>query len=395
MTSKYIIPALLSLYCLLLFIPLSQEGVADVVKPALIEINTHSTGHVIIELRVSIEALLTGINGRYKNTKEAPNAVQYDTLRKLQSDQLAIKFDQFSAVFLQKITLKDNKNKVIPLHITGVNIPEPGYTKVPRISVINLKAQLDRETQSLKWYYPLDFGDNAVRLRQINTAENKWHWSEWQWLRQDQFSTPFSLQAVFTQRPLHHVIIEYITIGFEHILPRGLDHILFILGIFLLTTQLKPLVQQVTLFTIAHTITLGLAINGIISLPAYIVEPLIALSIVYIGIENIMATKLNNTRLLVVFLFGLLHGMGFASVLVDFNMPEQTFITTLISFNIGVELGQLSIIVLAYFSLTHWFKNKKWYRNRIILPISLLISIIGFYWALERLNIISLPTFIS
>ncbi|MCK5896665.1 MAG: HupE/UreJ family protein, partial [Cocleimonas sp.] len=107
------------------------------------------------------------------------------------------------------------------------------------------------------------------------------------------------------------------------------------------------------------------------------------------------ATKLNNTRLLVVFLFGLLHGMGFASVLVDFNMPEQTFITTLISFNIGVELGQLSIIVLAYFSLTHWFKNKKWYRNRIILPISLLISIIGFYWALERLNIISLPTFIS
>jgi hydrogenase/urease accessory protein HupE len=388
MTSKYRVPTLFPLFFFLFCISLSQECVADTVKPALIEINTHSTGQVTIEIRASIEALLTGINGRYKNTKEAPNAAQYDTLRKYKSDQLAIEFKQFHAVFLQKITLKDNKNKNISLKITGIDIPEAGYTKVPRISVINLSAQLDKETQSLQWYYPLEFGDNAVRLRQINEAEKQWHWSEWQWLRKDQPSTPFSLLEVFTQRPLHQVIIEYIVIGFEHILPKGLDHILFILGIFLLNTQFKPLVQQVTLFTIAHTITLGLAINGIISLPAYIVEPLIALSIAYVGIENILATKLNNTRLLVVFLFGLLHGMGFASVLADFNMPEQTFITTLISFNIGVELGQLTIIALAYFSLSHWFKKKSWYRNRIVIPSSLFISSVGFYWAIERLNLL-------
>ncbi len=366
----------------------SSAATADVVKPALIEISTNTKGHVDIEIRASIEALLTGINGRYKNTKESPNAAQYDALRKLQSDELGVEFDKFSNEFLQQIILKDNKNNKIALKIKSIKIPERGYTKVPRISLITLNAQLDREVQSLQWYYPLKFGDNAVRLRQVNEAENKWHWSEWQWLRQDQFSEPFSLSEIFSKRPLYKVIAEYITIGFEHILPLGLDHILFILGIFLLNTQLKPLIQQVTLFTIAHTITLGLSINGIINLPSNIVEPLIALSIAYVGIENIIVNKLNKMRLLVVFLFGLIHGMGFASALADFNMPEDTFITTLISFNIGVELGQLTIIALAYFGITRWFKNKSWYRNVIVIPSSVLISIIGLYWAIERLELL-------
>jgi hydrogenase/urease accessory protein HupE len=382
------LPNFLSALCLILLSLLSPNSIADVVKPALIEISANTNGHIDIEIRASIEALLTGINGRYKNTKESPYADQYDILRKLESENLALEFSKFKQQFLQKIILKDNKNNTIPLTIKTINIPEPGYTKVPRISLITLSAQLNRDAQSLQWYYPLKFGDNAVRLRQVNEAENKWHWSEWQWLRKDQFSEAFSLSEIFTKRPIHQVIIEYIVIGFEHILPMGLDHILFILGIFLLNTQLKPLVQQVTLFTIAHTITLGLSINGIISLPSNIVEPLIALSIAYVGIENIFASKLNKLRLLVVFLFGLIHGMGFASALADFNMPENTFITTLISFNVGVELGQLTIIALAYFSVTHWLKDKEWYRRVIVIPASLLISFIGLYWAVERLNLI-------
>jgi hydrogenase/urease accessory protein HupE len=370
----------------LLLFSSSHKTRADVVKPALIEISTHTNGQVDIEIRASIEALLTGINGRYKNTKESPNADQYDTLRKGQSDDLNLKFNEFSADFLQHIILQDDQNNKIELTIKHIKIPEPGYTKVPRISLITLTAQISRKTKSLQWYYPLKFGDNAVRLRQVNKLESKWHWSEWQWLRNDQFSAPFSLSEIFTQRPLHQVITEYILIGFEHIIPLGLDHILFILGIFLLNSQLKPLLQQVTLFTIAHTLTLGLAINGIINLPANIVEPLIALSIAYVGIENIMASNLNKIRLMVVFLFGLIHGMGFASALANFNMPENTFITTLISFNVGVELGQLTLIALAYFSITHWFKEKDWYRKVIVIPSSLLISCIGLYWAIERLN---------
>ncbi len=361
---------------------------ADVVKPALIEISTNTKGHVDIEIRASIEALLTGINGRYKNTKDSPNADQYDILRKLESNDLKVKFKQFASIFLQNIILKDNQNNKIILKIKSIAIPESGYTKVPRISVITLTAQINREAASLQWYYPLKFGDNAVRLKQVNELEHKWHWSEWQWLRKDQLSEPFSLTEIFTQRPLYKVVAEYIVIGFEHIIPLGLDHILFILGIFLLNTQLKPLIQQVTLFTLAHTLTLGLSINEIISLPAHIVEPLIALSIAYVGVENMMRNKLNKMRLLVVFLFGLIHGMGFASALADFNMPENTFITTLISFNVGVELGQFTIIALAYFSIALWFKDKHWYRRFIVIPSSLLISLIGFYWAMDRLNLL-------
>ena len=388
MTLKHLPLYTLLPFCLIFLISLSPSY-ADVVKPALIEISTNTKGQVDIEIRASIEALLTGINGRYKNTKDAPNAEQYDVLRKLQSEPLTLKFHQFTPLFLQKIILKDSNNHKIPLTIKSVTIPEVGYTKVPRNSLITLTAQLDRATQTLQWYYPLKFGDNAVRLRQVNEAESKWHWSEWQWLRKDQFSTAFSLSEIFSKRPLHHVIIEYIVIGFEHIIPLGLDHILFILGIFLLNTQFKPLLQQVTLFTLAHTLTLGLSINGMISLPANIVEPLIALSIAYVGIENSFASQLNKLRLLIVFLFGLIHGMGFASALADFNMPQNTFMVTLISFNVGVELGQLTIIALAYFSITVWVKEKDWYRSRIIIPSSLFIAIIGLYWTIERLDFIS------
>jgi hydrogenase/urease accessory protein HupE len=388
MALKYLLANFLTTSYVIFFLLLSQNSIADVVKPALIEISANTNGQVTIEIRASIEALLTGINGRYKNTKESPNADQYDALRQLESQDLQLKFNIFKKEFLQHIVLKDNQNTKLSLTIKTVIIPETGYTKVPRISLITLNAQLKREAQSLQWYYPLIFGDNAVRLRQVNEIEDQWHWSEWQWLREDQFSHPFSLSEVFTKRPLYQVITEYIAIGFEHILPMGLDHILFILGIFLLNTQLKPLLQQVTLFTIAHTITLGLSSNGVINLPANITEPLIAFSIAYIGIENIIKNKINRLRLLIVFLFGLIHGMGFATALADFNMPEDTFITTLISFNIGVELGQLSIIFLAYFSITYWFKEKYWYRNAIVIPSSLFISIIGLYWTLERLSLI-------
>ena len=377
----------LSLFFCLLLLFFNTSIFADVVKPALIEISANTNGSVEIEIRTSIEALLTGINGRYKNTKEAPNAEKYDTFRLLQAEQLQPHFQQFQTQFLQQIWLKANGVK-IPLNIVSIHIPERGYVKVPRISLITLTASLDRNTQTLQWYYPASFGDNAVRVRQVDEIHDQWHWSEWQWLRNDQASETFSLEALFTQRPILQVIGEYIVIGFEHILPKGLDHILFIFGLFLFSLRLKPLLWQITMFTVAHTITLGLAMNGILSLPANIVEPLIALSIAYVGIENIVAKSLHHSRLFLVFAFGLLHGLGFASVLSDFGMPADAFITALISFNIGVELGQLTIIALAFFSLAFWFGQKSWYRQVVVIPFSLIISAVALYWTLDRLLLI-------
>ena len=120
-------------------------------------------------------------------------------------------------------------------------------------------------------------------------------------------------------------------------------------------------------------------------MPANIVEPLIALSIAYIGLENIFSHKLNARRLIVVFIFGLLHGLGFASMLADFGMPDYAFTTALIGFNLGVEIGQLVIITLAFILVGYWFKHKEWYRTYIINLGSLFIAVTGLYWTYDRI----------
>jgi len=372
------------LLILLTTLGLVSVAAADVVKPALVEISANTNGSVEVEVRASIEALLTGINAQYKNTRDAPTAEEYDVLRAMQPEQLHDEFETFQQEFLEQIFLKAD-GQPVALDITNVRIPEPGYTKVPRISVITLSAALDQSTRALQWYYPARFGDNAVRVRQVDEDNEQWHWSEWQWLRKDEPSQPFSLEELFTQRPVPEVIFSYMTIGFEHIVPKGTDHILFIVGIFLLSTRLRPLLWQVTMFTVAHTLTLALSMKGIVSLPSNIVQPLIALSIAYVGIENIFAHSLHKSRLALVFMFGLLHGLGFAGVLSDFGMPPNAFATALISFNVGVELGQITVILLAYLAVGIWFRSKSWYHLRITVAGSLLISIIGLYWTYDRI----------
>lgn len=374
-------------FFLLLLLLLSSAARADVVKPALIEISAYKGGEVSIEIRASIEALLTGINSQYKNTQDAPQAEAYDALRVLSADELAAAFESFKPRLVNEIELLADGGQ-ISLQVVEADIPPPGYVKVPRISLIVLKGQLDAGAESLQWYYPAAFGDNAVRVRQVDADNEKWHWSDWQWLRNDEPSQAFSLTEVFRQQSWFDIVVSYVEFGFVHIVPQGTDHILFILGIFLFSTRMKPLLWQVTMFTIAHTITLGLSMTGLIALSPRIVEPLIALSIAYVGIENVFARNLHNSRLALVFAFGLLHGLGFAEMLAEFGMPEGAFLTALISFNIGVELGQLAVILVAFLALAAWFGRRSWYRRVVIVPGSLLIGVIGFYWMLERLLII-------
>lgn len=359
---------------------------ADVVKPALIEINVTKDRQIQVEVRASIEALLTGINARYKNTKDAPNASAYDDFRKMPAAELQLAFEAFKQQFLQSVFIEAGSDKLV-LTINSVDIPPTGYTKVPRISVIELTGSLPDDADSLRWYYPEKFGDNAVRVRQIDKANDLWYWSQWQWLRNDEVSEAFSLTEIVSKQSIFEVITSYISLGFQHIIPKGTDHIFFILGLFLLSTHLRPLLWQVTMFTVAHTITLGLAMNHVIQLPASVVEPLIALSIAYVGIENVFAKHLHKSRLILVFGFGLLHGLGFASVLADFGMPKGDFAEALISFNVGVELGQLAVISIAFLMLRFWFKDERKYRKFIVVPGSLLISIIASYWFLDRLEL--------
>jgi hypothetical protein len=176
----------------------------------------------------------------------------------------------------------------------------------------------------------------------------------------------------------------YLKLGYTHIIPLGLDHILFVLCLFFLSPQLKTVIWQATAFTVAHSITLGLAMYGLISSPTYIIEPVIALSIMFVAVENIISDKLRPSRVLIVFGFGLIHGLGFASALTGLGLPENQFVTSLITFNLGVELGQLTIIILAWLLIGKWFNKKPWYKQRVVIPISALIALIALYWTIER-----------
>ena len=177
----------------------------------------------------------------------------------------------------------------------------------------------------------------------------------------------------------------YLKLGYNHILPLGLDHILFVLSLFMLSPKLKPLLWQATAFTIAHSITLGLAMYHIISPPAHIVEPLIALSILFVSLENIFSPRLKASRIGVVFLFGLVHGMGFADALGKLGLPQDSYLLSLVMFNLGVELGQLTIILSAYFLLGKYFGNKPYYRRYIVIPASSVIAVVAAVWTIQRI----------
>ena len=205
----------------------------------------------------------------------------------------------------------------------------------------------------------------------------------WQWLEGGATSQPVSLAAAVIPPARGEIIRQYLVLGFTHILPKGLDHILFVLGLFLLSQKLKPLLLQITAFTIAHTVTLALSIYGVISLPASIVEPLIALSIVFIAVENVFTAELRPSRVALVFAFGLLHGLGFAGVLSELGLPRSEFLPALISFNVGVEAGQLTVVSLALLAVG-LFRRRSWYRRAVVVPASWMIAAVGLYWSIQR-----------
>ena len=176
----------------------------------------------------------------------------------------------------------------------------------------------------------------------------------------------------------------FIKAGFEHIIPQGLDHILFVLGLFFSTLKLRSLILQVTAFTFAHSITLALAALGFVKLQLSVVEPLIFLSIVWVAFENTFFKKTTKWRPLVVFTFGLLHGLGFATLLTQYGLPKDNFISLLLAFNVGVEFGQFAVL-LAAFILIRLIYLKTEYKNQLKIPASILIGCTGLFWFIESI----------
>ena len=175
---------------------------------------------------------------------------------------------------------------------------------------------------------------------------------------------------------------QFLMLGIKHI-AFGFDHLLFLFALLLVISRFGEIARIVTFFTIAHSITLSLAALEVITVPSSIVEPIIAVSIIYVALENIFKTE-QTKRWLIAYVFGLVHGLGFAGVLRDIGIGSGTdSIMPLLSFNLGVEIGQIAIILLVLPVL--WkLQRKKFYRTKFVPVCSGLIAIAGLYWLVER-----------
>jgi len=350
---------------------------AHEIRPAIVDINLQQDGTLQASIRVNLEAMIAEIGPEHQDTDESDNAVQYNKLRGLQAGELTKSFNGFTPDFLEKLQITTDQGS-IKLAVTDISIPEVGDIELSRDSVVTLSGTLPSTATQLKWGWDKNLGANAVRVSAYQKPD-----LYTAYLKDGKQTDWISLDGLVTQSAWG-IFANYTVVGFEHILPKGLDHILFVVGLFLLSLKLSSLLWQVTSFTLAHSVTLALGILGYVSISPAIVEPLIALSITYVCVENIISEKLHRWRPILIFSFGLLHGLGFASVLGEIGLNQTHFITGLVAFNIGIELGQLTVIAICFILIGVWFRHKDWYRSRITIPLSAVIAAIGAYWFVER-----------
>lgn len=177
---------------------------------------------------------------------------------------------------------------------------------------------------------------------------------------------------------------NYLYIGFKHVVPLGLDHILFIISLFFFNSKLKTAIIQCTIFTIAHSFTLALVSLNYITFNPKIIEVLIAVSIFIVSFENVFQPTMRLWRLIIIFAFGLLHGMGFANALKEVGLPKNEFVISILGFNLGVEFAQILLILLCFLVFGKLFQHKDWYHTKMVIPISIFISTIALFWSIQR-----------
>ena len=280
--------------------------------------------------------------------------------------------------FRRRVKIAFDGAEVRP-EITSSIEPANGAGSVPG-ATIHLFGSIPAGARNFAWTYGWTFASYALTVRSTPSAN-----PATEWLEGGQTSRPFALAAVARRPDWLATAGRYLVLGYTHILPNGLDHMLFVLGIYLLSGRVRSVLWQVSAFTLAHSITLGLSLYGLVAVSPRIVEPMIALSIAYVAIENLFLSELKSWRVALVFAFGLLHGMGFAGALRDLGLPRSEFLTALVTFNAGVEAGQLSVIAAAFLVVGWRFSNRAWYRGRIVVPISAAIACTAVYWTVQRL----------
>lgn len=355
-------------------------AVAHEVRPAVIDLYPADNGYRL-DFRINLEAMMAEISPEHSDTDESVNAPRYNALRGMSSQRLAEEFDGYRDRFLGALAVKDGAGQRMRHRVVRIEIPEAGDLEQARDSIIVLEPERPPAGGEITWSWAEAFGPNVIRVNNADGSADEGAYSAY--LGGGETSRAIPLGEAIRLSALE-VAWNYLVIGFTHILPKGLDHILFVVGLFLLSPALRPLLIQVTSFTVAHTVTLALGTLGLVNISPAIVEPIIAASIVYVAVENIVSDRMQKWRPLIVFGFGLLHGLGFAGVLAEIGIASDFFVTALLSFNVGVEFGQLAVILLCLLLFGWWFKDRVWYRSRITIPLSLMIAAVGAYWVVER-----------
>tara|TARA_Y100001968_G_C19341008_1_gene709491 strand:+ start:87 stop:1226 length:1140 start_codon:yes stop_codon:yes gene_type:complete len=350
---------------------------AHELSPNITNLKVEKNG-VRIEFVTNVEAYITGVDfSMLDNTKGHKNLEYYKKLRTLGETELSSVFlnnwNEFTSLFT---LVTEDGRKLDKFFFSFIEIEEIDNPKVPRLGTIHFFVEAFG-VRSFTFKASKKLGDIILRQEGVENGVS-------QYLTPGEKSVIISNDKIESRTKVD-IFFDYILAGFYHILPKGLDHILFVMGLLFLTPKIAPLVMQISIFTLAHTITLAMNSLGLVTIAAGIVEPLIALSIVYIAYENIYRPQLTKYRIVTIFLFGLLHGLGFANVLKTFGLPEENLILALFGFNIGVEIGQITIVLLGFIVLTYIFKGIKRYRVYVTLPGSLFIGIFGLWWMFERM----------
>ena len=354
---------------------LSTFAQSHEINPAVIDAQLRDDYRVEFTITLNLEAQITDIAGTHTNSEDAPNALTYQQLRTLDPVSLV----EAAQPWLGQLTdqMRIRSEDTITLRVTNVIAGDIGNTDIARDSIVTIITdQPVLHDWTLEWDETL--GPAAFRLSTPDTQD-----VHTAYLFEGKSTGVIAMENLVSVSPWQ-VFLDYIPVGYAHIVPLGIDHILFVIGLYLFSTHWRPLLLQVTAFTVAHTLTLALSMLNLISIPASIVEPIIAASIVYVAVENIFFPKLKWWRPAIVFAFGLVHGLGFASVLTDFGLTASSFVGGLIGFNVGVELGQLSVILVCFLLLGLWFRNKSWYRSVIVINLSVAISLVGSFWFVQR-----------
>lgn len=363
---------------------------AHEVVPTIADMTLTQDGQLVFDFRINLEAFLAGVDlDAVEDTDEDTAASDYDALRALPNAQITARAQEIIDAWNAHPLV--TAQGVSPLTLGAILMPEDLDFELPRISQMQVSAELPPETAAVIISWPAGSGALVLRQQGVDAPYTGY-------LDGGQSSGPIALAGGDAQTG-SEAFVSYIPVGFDHILPKGLDHILFVLGLFFLSVRWGPLLWQVSAFTLAHTVTLALGALGWVSIPGSIVEPLIAASIVYVAVENLFQRGLTKWRPLIIFGFGLLHGLGFASVLGEFGLPESQFIPALIGFNVGVELGQLTVIAMAAVLLLicTWLARRSDLTDveqpvgtyavmfrAVSIPGSLIIAVIGAYWCVER-----------